>query len=182
MPKEGDVYTSQTADFGNSNLQVDKPKWVTLDWTSQTTTKVDLRLFYALSRDTTSWQTCDHPSSPACYSTEALKYAQTGYLFSLILTQLVVLLITRTGFKSFFQYKGNSHSHIIHFLVGAVLLVLIICIPWFNSLFGTRPLTNVKSMLLPSLPFMAIIFVYDEFRKCMIRGNESGLFAKYTWY
>merc|ERR1712086_485932 len=73
-----------------------------LAWDKSKNGKVDIRMWYAMHRDENSWTACrwdlkddtipnfykfDHVTDgwPICYSTEALKYAQSGYLVSILL-------------------------------------------------------------------------------------------------
>jgi len=72
-----------------------------MDWNKITLGQIDVRLFYANIRDADHWTKCrwdpqdtDYPSFyrksnvteyyPICYSNDALKYAQTGYLCSIV--------------------------------------------------------------------------------------------------
>ena len=57
-------------------------------------------------------------------------------------------------------------------LLCTAVVILVIYFPWFNPLFGTRILPFVH--LLPALPFVVFMFVYDELRKWLIRRNPKG--------
>ena len=83
-----------------------------LAWDKTRNAKVDVRLFYAHYIDADGWTKCrwstanDAPffytasySSdwhPVCYSTEALKFAQSGYLCSIVCVQWADLMICKT--------------------------------------------------------------------------------------
>ena len=99
--------------YGNTNLAQD-PTY--LNWNSLEDGNIDTRLFYANSRDDDDWNECRwNPNNknlfrayvtsgvtnmPICYTTEALKYAQTGYMVSIMCTQWAVYIICKTRRQS----------------------------------------------------------------------------------
>merc|ERR1712110_512243 len=76
---------------------------IPLAWDKTRNAKVDIRLYYAHQRDAERWTKCRWSTAegspffytasyssewhPVCYSTEALKFAQSGYLVSIVCVQ-----------------------------------------------------------------------------------------------
>jgi hypothetical protein len=108
LPNEEDVYDITQSDsackYGHCNIDDAEENWVTLGWDGTKSGKIDIRLFYAATtesqRGPDDWTVCrfdpndaDLPKiyrisqiteRPICYTTEALKYAQSGYLVSIV--------------------------------------------------------------------------------------------------
>ena len=107
------VHQTQLHKYGNTNLARD-PTY--LNWNSLEDGNIDTRLFYANSRDDDDWNECRwNPNNknlfslyitsgvtnlPICYTTEALRYAQTGYMVSIMCTQWAVYIICKTRRQS----------------------------------------------------------------------------------
>ena len=107
-----DTYAPDNYAEGNTLLR--NKIWTKLAWDKTKNAKVDIRLFYAKERqDDSNWTACrwdpkstDYPDFfkfshvsdyfPICYSTEALKYAQSGYLVSIVCVQWADLMICKT--------------------------------------------------------------------------------------
>jgi sodium/potassium-transporting ATPase subunit alpha len=84
------------------------------------------------------------------------------------------LFSTRTNFRSFFQRLPFVKIYRNLWLFGGafvsvILLILIIFLPFINSLFNTRPIPP-QFFFIP-LAFAAFIFSIDELRKLLIRKN-----------
>jgi len=84
------------------------------------------------------------------------------------------LFSTRTNFRSFFQRLPFVKIYRNLWLFGGafvsvILLILIIFLPFINSLFNTRPIPS-QFFFIP-LAFAAIIFSIDELRKLLVRKN-----------
>ena len=84
-----------------------------MGWDKTRNSRVDLRLFYAAKRLPNTWTKCrwdpmnnDYPyfyrfsamsgDWPLCYSSDALKYAQSGYLVYIVCVQWADLMICKT--------------------------------------------------------------------------------------
>merc|ERR1711935_257336 len=107
MPNPDDVYDPTKLNFGNSNwLKADSK--VMLNWNGNKHNGVDIRLFYGDFRGPASWSKCRWTPDDAafkfywhshisrtqiCYTTEALRYAQAGYLISIVCVQWSDLMI-----------------------------------------------------------------------------------------
>jgi len=176
--------------------------WTRLAWDKTKMSKVDARLFYggAGKRDADAYTACrwdptdtDYPwfyrasySSgywPVCYSTEALKMAQSGYLCSIVCVQWADLMICKTRNLSLSQ-QGMVNTFGNFGLFFETSLVAILC--YWNILnvgLGTRQIPFPHFMC-PSFSFYSVIFFYDEFRKTLLRNGmvrEQGKLKLKGW-
>lgn len=158
-----------------------------LAWDKTKHGKVDIRLFYAYAedRDATSWTKCRWDPNddtipsffrlsyvsewhPICYSTEALKYAQSGYLVSIVTVQWSDLMICKTRNLSLSQ-QGMINNFGNFGLFFETILVAVLCyVPPLNVGLGTRPIA-FPHFAVPSFSFYVAIFFYDEMRKIWLR-------------
>jgi sodium/potassium-transporting ATPase subunit alpha len=100
-PNPTDVYNPYDAHLGNTNWAAPEEDWKILAWDKTKNGKIDIRLFYEGFRKPEDWTKCrwdpNDTSLPRiyrqsyvtewheiCYTTEALKFAQTGYLISIV--------------------------------------------------------------------------------------------------
>ena len=164
-----------------------------ISWDKTKHSMVDVRLYYAKDRSFEQWTKCRwNPnkdpvtgtySSPTffrqsvvsdwheiCYSTEALKMAQSGYLISIIAVQWADLMICKTRNLSLSQQgMVNNFGNFGLFFetaLGAVLLY----VPWLNHALGTRAIP-FPHFAIPSFSFYCAIFFYDEMRKIWLRNG-----------
>jgi len=158
-----------------------------LDWNGFKHKTVDFRLFY-VNRPATSWTSCRwDPSNTAnnqfafystssvtgiqiCYTTEALRYAQGGYLVSIVIVQWSDLLICKTRNLSISQ-QGMVNGHMIFGLFFETVLTAILSyIPFLNLVLGTRAVA-FPHFGIPSFSFFVVILSYDEVRKIYVRDG-----------
>jgi sodium/potassium-transporting ATPase subunit alpha len=181
--------------FSSSNAE-DKEKLTKLAWDKTKMSKVDIRLFYApkLGKDGNSirgadaWTNCRWDKDdtgpefyrfsytsefhPVCYSTEALKYAQSGYLVSIVIVQWADLMICKTRNLSLSQ-QGMKNTMGNFGLFFETALVMILCYaPPLNVALGTRAIA-FPHFGAPSFSFYCAIFFYDELRKIWLRSGMT---------
>jgi len=142
MGADGDyVIYSETSRYGNCNYENDGYK-TALNWNGNKHNGIDIRLFYT-GREPESWSTCrwhvdgDHLSfyswSPTsdrqiCYTTEALRYAQGGYLVSIVCVQWSDLMICKTRALSISQQgMVNMNANFALFFETALVALLAYC-------------------------------------------------------
>jgi len=146
-------------DYGNDGFYMtdagDKAlrnsQWAILGWDKWKNAKVDIRMFYAQYTTADSWTKCRWDPSiqndgtpdfykfsnnndfwPICYSTEALKYAQSGYLVSIVCVQWADLMICKTRNLSLSQ-QGMANSFGNFGLFSETALVAVLCyVPFIN--------------------------------------------------
>jgi sodium/potassium-transporting ATPase subunit alpha len=110
-----------------------------------------------------------------------LRAAQSVYFVAVVVMQFGNMLATRTQFLSFFNFNpfrgtGRNISMFIAMAVSIVLAVLIIYVPPFNDIFGTRPIP-FQFWFLPII-FSVAVFVADEIRKLFVRRYLSSGISK----
>jgi len=170
-----------------------------LAWDKIRNSKVDIRLYYAHHRSADAWTKCRWSTAneapffytasyssewhPVCYSTEALKYAQSGYLASIVCVQWADLMICKTRNLSLSQ-QGMVNMFGNFGLFSETALVAILCyVPPFNVALGTRMIA-FPHFLVPSFSFFTAIFLYDEVRKIWLRQGmkrEDGRLRLRGW-
>jgi sodium/potassium-transporting ATPase subunit alpha len=173
--------------YGNTNMGAPREDWVRLAWDKTRMNKVDIRLFYAAERDANNFTACrwppqdtDYPAfyrqafvaegHPICYSTEALKFAQSGYLCAIVCVQWADLMICKTRNLSLSQ-QGMVNSFGNFGLFFETCLVALLCyVPPLNIALGTRQIP-FPHFICPSFSFYATIFMYDELRKIWLRNG-----------
>jgi len=185
--------------FPDGELESRREDLTPLAWDKTRNNKVDIRLYYAFHRDADSWTKCRWSTAneapffytasyssewhPVCYSTEALKYAQSGYLASIVCVQWADLMICKTRNLSLSQ-QGMVNMFGNFGIFSETALVAILCyVPPFNVALGTRMIA-FPHFLVPSFSFFTAIFLYDEVRKIWLRQGmvrEDGRLRLRGW-
>ncbi|XP_047504538.1 sodium/potassium-transporting ATPase subunit alpha-like [Pieris napi] len=112
---------------------------------------------------------------------ELERACQAAYFVAIVMTQITNGIICKTRYNSLFQVGMNNKA--LNFgLVFEIILACVVCyVPGINSFFRTYPL-RLKWWFL-ALPFTALMFSFDEFRKYCIRNEKfGGWFNKLTLY
>ena len=111
---------------------------------------------------------------PVCFTTEALKYAQTAYFVAIMVVQYATLFFCKSRALSLIQHGvGNFFMNIA--VVGETLLATgITYLPFFNTALDTRPLVPWHFGFY-ALPFAVLNFWFDESRKALMRSGGAGL-------
>lgn len=118
---------------------------------------------------------------PVCYSTEALKYAQTGFFFGIVVTQWYNSLACKSrkislkdqGLRNYFMVFGWTS-----------MFVLCMCLSYIepiNTVLGTRDLI-LPHFFLPAVPFGMLMLFYDECRKFLIRHYPTDNIKHANWF
>jgi sodium/potassium-transporting ATPase subunit alpha len=189
--------------YGHTNLLFEpgmkREDYTYLAWDRTKHARVDVRMFYAETRDADSWTACrwdptneDYPyfyrfayvsEWPICYSTEACKFAQSGYLVSIVCVQWADLMICKTRNLSLSQ-QGMVNNFGNFGLFFETALVAILCyVPFLNVALGTRQIC-FPHFAVPSFSFYCAIFFYDEMRKIWLRNGmvrEEGRLRLKGW-
>uniref|UniRef100_A0A7S1X1T7 Cation-transporting P-type ATPase N-terminal domain-containing protein n=2 Tax=Eukaryota TaxID=2759 RepID=A0A7S1X1T7_9CHLO len=114
------------------------------------------------------------------YQSNALRYAQTSYFVSIIVVQWADLLIAKTRKLSIFEQGMRNGFMNFGLCFETVLGILLVYLPFLNSVFSTRPLYVLHWF--PGVPWSILIFVYDEIRKMLIRQNPGGWLEEHTYW
>jgi len=131
--------------------------------------------FYKFSHVTDGW--------PICYSTEALKYAQSGYLVSIVCVQWADLMICKTRNLSLSQQLMINTMGNFGLFFETALVALLLYVPFLNIALGTRQIPFAH-FAVPSFSFYIAIFFYDELRKLWLRSGmvrEQGRLKLKGW-
>ena len=111
-------------------------------------------------------------NQPVCFSTEALKYTQTAFLFAIVTTQFSNTLCCKTR-KLSLSYQGlDNEFMILGWAVEFCLLFLLAFIRPVNVALGTRDL-NFYHFAIYGLPFSMSLLAIDETRKYFIRNFKA---------
>merc|ERR1719272_915484 len=104
---------------------------------------------------------------------EALAFAQTSGFTTIIVVQWADLMICKTRWLSIRQ-QGMSNPLMNFGLLFETILGAAVCfVPFLNIALQTRPLRLTHWF--PGMPFMVLIFAYDELRKYMMREGFLGM-------
>ena len=165
-----------------------------VDWLFTKHIEQDLRLGYiqydqasGLVKENVTWSPCRvyqvSPISfrPVCYTTEALKYAQTGFFFGVVIGQWYNSIAMKSrkisikdqGLKNFFMVFGWATELTLCMLLAYVLPI--------NTVFGTRDLI-LPHFMLPAIPAAILILTYDEVRKYLIRNWPKDSLKQPNWF
>lgn len=157
-------------------------------------------MWYALHRGADAWTSCrwdlkdetlpkfykeDHVVDgwPICYSTEALKYAQSGYLVSIVCVQWADLMICKTRNLSLSQQGMVNMFGNFGLFSETALVAILLYVPFLNNGLGTRQIP-FPHFAVPSFSFYVAIFFYDELRKIWLRQGmvrEDGKLKLKGW-
>ena len=118
---------------------------------------------------------------PVCYTTEALKYAQTSAFFAIVICQYANVITIKT--KKLSIYYQGFNNYMLPVGVGSelILCILLAYLLPIQRAFGTRDVVFLQFGL-AAIPFAILQMVYDEFRKYMIRNGKSPDRIKPNWW
>jgi len=192
IPAPTDVYNGSDDCRGNTNYcpasgaKKDAVRdGVMFDWNGFTMSGFDFRLFY-VQRGPESWTACRwDPSSTSvptyynystvtgmqiCYTSEALRYAQGGYLISIVVVQWSDLLICKTRNLSISQQGMYNGNMIFGLFFETALVAILSYVAFLNLVLGTRSVA-LPHFGVPSFSFFTVIVFYDELRKIYVRAG-----------
>jgi len=125
---------------------------------------------------------CHNPA----YRGGALQHAQCAFFIAIIVVQWADLVICKTRTLSLFQ-QGMRNGTLNFGLFFTTVLGSFLCYcPQLDTVFGTAKMEFVHWC--PAMPFCIVIFLYDELRKKLMRGEtekhglKGGWVKQYTYY
>jgi len=163
------------------------------DWLYNTDKTIDLRLWYMqCTRDggiehMIDFGTCyvkqvSYISKvPVCYTVDALKFAQTGFFFSIALAQISNAFACKTRKHSFIFGGLNNFPLLFGFCTEVAICLILSQAEPIQVALNTRDVTFLHFGV-PSLPFSVLALCYDEARKFLIRNMKSGDPRKPNWF
>merc|ERR1712195_113912 len=108
---------------------------------------------------------------------EALAFAQTSGFTTIIVVQWADLMICKTRWLSIRQQGMKNPLMNFGLLFETILGAAVCFVPFLNIALQTRPLRFTHWF--PGMPFMVVIFMYDEIRKYLMRSGGCGMPASY---
>jgi len=178
--------TCEPKDFGDDVAE-------TPDWLYNTDKTIDLRLWYMqCTRDGGIEHMIDFGTCyvkqvsyishvPVCYTVDALKYAQTGFFFSIALAQISNAFACKTRKHSFIFGGLNNFPLLFGFCTEVAICLILSQAKPIQIALNTRDVTFLHFGV-PSLPFSVLALCYDEARKFLIRNMRSGDPRKPNWF
>jgi sodium/potassium-transporting ATPase subunit alpha len=167
------------------------------DWLYNEDKLRDLRLFYLKCGVSDSGQKLMHVdvdfgecrvkqidlinNVPVCYSTTSLKYAQTGFFFSVVIAQISNAFNTKTRLHSVIFSGLTNFSLLFGFCSEAALTLLLAYAKPVNVALNTRSLIFLHYGI-PAIPFSIFSLLYEEWRKFMVRNMKSRDPRKPNWF
>lgn len=115
------------------------------------------------------------------YQNVMLRYAQTAYFIAVVLGKMMTVIVSKTRLLSVFQHGIMNNNFLLFAIVFEVcLMVLLVYVPPFNSVFGTEALWGPHWLL--GVPWMVFLFAYDETRKWLMRRSPEGYVRRSTYW
>lgn len=202
LPGPKDIWDPTKLGNGNSRMDVtDESELVTLGWDFTRNAKIDIRLFYSYNdyRTEEAWTKCRFPTAddewpkfyryssyseyPICYSTDALKYAQSAFLASIVTVQAAGLITAKSRNLSLYQQGMINGMGNFGLFFEFVLLAFLLYLKPLNPALGTRQVA-FPHFAAPSMSFYIVIFFIDELRKIYVRKGmvkEDGITKYKGW-
>eukprot|EP00178_Gracilaria_changii_P002862 TRINITY_DN14192_c0_g1_i2.p1 TRINITY_DN14192_c0_g1~~TRINITY_DN14192_c0_g1_i2.p1 ORF type:complete len:246 (-),score=15.64 TRINITY_DN14192_c0_g1_i2:19-756(-) len=202
----GDVYNPTHVTFGNTAAlayvnsgtcpTTSDSNYTMIDWVYLDSATYDLRMTALdcsivngtpVFTQSITFGTCNvqqispHTNLPVCYTTEACKYAQTGYLIGVVFCQMANGYACKTR-KTSIIYQGTSNTF-FHFAT-TTEIILVILLAYFLPLsisFGFRDVI-FKHFGMPTIPFAILVILVDESRKYYIRKLPADDNGKPHWF
>ena len=204
-PAKTDPYDPYRYDLGNSHVGslCEKPGatldskasrfYKSIDWLYLNNLNQDLRNIYiqcdgkGAVKQALEWGECHlHQLSsispvPVCYSTEALKYAQTGVFFGVVFCQFTNVFAVKTKKLSLY-YQGIKNSMVFAGIASELVLIILLAylLPIHKAI-GSRDVIFFHFGL-GAIPFSILQLVIDEIRKFAIRNGPKGKKNKPNWF
>jgi len=186
--------TGQGCDYDNN--PTDSNTFRAPDWIYNKDQYRDLRLFYLKCSDNNGdpdifinlrfsecrvHQVDNLSDKPVCFTTTALKYAQTGFFFSIVIAQLSNAFNTKTRLHSFVFSGLTNFTLLFGFTTEFALTLILAYAHPINIAFNTRPLIFLMYGI-PAIPFSIFSLLYEEWRKYMVRNMKSIDPRKPNWF
>lgn len=167
-----------------------------VDWVGTTSANYDLRNTMldckvvggvAVYSQMIDWGSCNvqqiSPITglPVCYSTEACKYAQTGYFIGMVWGQIINFFVCKTRKQSVITQGVSNTFMYFSFTTELMLVFSVSYFQPFNVAFGLRD--NIFMHYgISALPFSMLQLLVDEVRKYLIRSLPANEKGKPHWF
>ncbi|KAL4511029.1 hypothetical protein ABPG73_008107 [Tetrahymena malaccensis] len=165
----------------------------TVDWSLVGDGKYDLRKAFIECKDhkwqskVDGWSDCDINSTytysdftndTACYSTDALKFAQSSFFCCIVIFQWSNIFACKARKSSFCTSPFNVKM-IQGIIFETALAAFLVLTPGVNTVFGGRSI-DFWQFGVSGVPFSIMVLVWNEIRKYLIRSHRW--FLKYSYW
>ncbi|XP_039755606.1 sodium/potassium-transporting ATPase subunit alpha-like [Pararge aegeria] len=112
---------------------------------------------------------------------ELERACQAAYFVAVVISQIMNGIICKTRYNSLFHVGMQNKVLKMGIMVELIVACVVCYVPGVNTFFRTYPL-RLRWWFL-ALPFAALMFIFDEFRKYCIRKQKfGGWFNMLTYY
>jgi sodium/potassium-transporting ATPase subunit alpha len=116
-----------------------------------------------------------------CFTSEAVKYAQSSYFYTNFVGQLFNNIITKTRRESVFT-QGMHNMNMYFGLTTEIIIGLVLAYAKpINVVFGSRDNTFVHYGMI-AIPFSIVIFIIEEVRRYLIRNLPPDGKGRPNWF
>jgi len=205
-PNAGDIFDPNAPYYGNTSQEFrnyctdcwnggncDISNFDTPSWLDNSDNEIDLRLWYLKCipgggvERTVMLENCRvkqiSPISnvPVCFTPDALKYAQTAFFISIVISQMSNSLACKTIHQSFI-FSGMSNFLLLFGYCSEIALCLILAFARpLNVALNTRDVIFIHFGI-PSIPFSIYLLLYHEVRKILIKTVKPSNPNKPNWF
>jgi len=185
-PYFGNSYLSKIQACGNGNNMAGASQY-TPDWIYAADIRTDTRLVFvecdpnggnfvrnSLDFGACRWhQISSQTGLPICFTTDAIKYAQTGFFCAVVVVQWACLVANKTRRTSIFFHGFRNYYQFWGLMAETIFCILLAYIPGINDILGTRDI-DFLMFGMAATPWALFMLIYDEIRKLLIaRGLEG---------
>ena len=102
---------------------------------------------------------------------ETLHFSQTTYFTTVVIIQVANLFICKTRMLSFLEQGMHNNAMNSALIFELLLAYILLYVPVLNNALRTRPIPF--HFWLISMPYMILVFLYDEVRKYLMRKTST---------
>jgi sodium/potassium-transporting ATPase subunit alpha len=126
-------------------------------------------------------QISPYSNRPVCFTTEAVKYAQSGYFYANFISQLFNNIICKTRRESIFT-QGMHNLNMYFGMTTEIIIGLILAYVYpINVVFGSRDNTFLHFGIV-AVPVSLIILCIEEIRRYLIRHIPASKTGRPNWF
>jgi len=120
---------------------------------------------------------------PICFTTDSIKYAQTGFFCAVVVVQWACLVVNKTSRTSIFVLGFKNYYQLWGLMAETIFCILLAYIPGINDILGTRDI-DFLMFGMAATPWALFMLIYDEIRKYLIRKRPKGGYREKPgwWY
>jgi sodium/potassium-transporting ATPase subunit alpha len=118
---------------------------------------------------------------PVCYTTEAIKYAQSAYFYSNVIGQIFNNIITKTRRESIFSQGMHNMNMFFGMSTELIILFVLAFVSPINVVFGSRDNTFMHFGIV-AVPVSLLVLALEETRKYLIRNLPPDEKGRPNWF